>query len=227
MDVAELIYIVVDCDRWPTYRNTSELSRLEKLAREAYGRNTFDGYLSYVLMMHQVSEDYVLILLKHAQLALAVSLALQGFGWKLNATLTGDKLDGQMFGRLLDLLDNSTEFDGKERLIRVCREMNQTRNRLAHRLVSGIELQELASLATEFQAKCRELIDLFNNADEEFSYFYSIVIHETNWDRIINTNIESAAGASNGEEVLRWESARERLHQGRTESKIKNYPNNE
>jgi hypothetical protein len=220
VDVADVIDSLVDDGKWPTYRNSHELSKLESLANEAYDRSTFDGYLSYVLITHQVSEDYVLILLKHAQFTLSISLALHGFSWRFPSAQIGDKLEGQMFGKLLELLDNSIEFGGKERLIQVCREMNQARNRLAHRLVGGLTLQELASLANEYQEKYVELVDLFNDADEEFSYFYYVVVHDDGWDRLIRQKLSSASNASNETERQKWEYVSDRLREGRAHSPI-------
>jgi hypothetical protein len=221
VDVADVIDRLVDDRRWPTYRNSHELSKLESLAHEAYDRSTFDGYLSYVLITHQVSEDYVLILLKHAQFTLSISLALHGFSWRFPSMQVGDKLEGQMFGKLLELLENSIEFGGKERLIQVCREMNQTRNRLAHHLVAGLTLQELASLANEYQEKHNELVDLFNDADGEFSCFYFVVVHDGGWDRLIRQKLNSASNASNESERQRWEYVSERLREGRVQSPIR------
>lgn len=218
VDVVEVIDRLIDTDKWPTYRNSRELFKLERLAHEAYDRNTFDGYLSYVLMTHQVSEEYVMILLKHAQFTLSVSLALHGFSWRFPSAQVGDRLEGQMFGKLLELLDNSIQFVGKERLIQVCREMNQTRNMLAHRLVAGVNLQELASLAHEYKEKYDELVDLFNDADEEFSYFYCVVVHDEGWDRLVRQKLSSAANTSNETERQKWQHISMRLRAGRKDA---------
>jgi hypothetical protein len=123
-----------------------------------------------------------------------------------------------MFGRLLEQLENSVDFEGKQRLIEICGEMNQIRNRLAHRLVDGVHLRDLTLMADDYRAKTVELIDLFNEADEGFSWFYTLVIHDAAWDGLIMQQMNGAEGNTDNK---RWEDIQARLVQGRAKTPLK------
>src|ERR1022692_1796814 len=163
MDLFTLVDTLLDDTKWPTYTNRTILSQLRDWADEAYERDTFDGYLSYVLISHQVCEDYVILLLRHAQLSVRLDTASRTPCWS-------DSADGspkaEMFGRVLRRLESSIGFDGKDEFIEACRKQNKIRNRLAHRLIGGIDLDEIRLLAQEYKNGNREVVDSFNDADE-------------------------------------------------------------
>jgi hypothetical protein len=72
LDTYALIEILLDSERWPTY--SFETSALERLALEAFNRDTFDGYLSYVLLTNQVCEEYARVLVREGELMLLLKL---------------------------------------------------------------------------------------------------------------------------------------------------------
>jgi hypothetical protein len=191
-DPITILERLLDSSKWPTYRNRGQQSQLWRLAQEAYDRNTFDGYLSSVLIRSQSCEDFARILVQHAQFTLQICLALQGFGWHFAKRQTRAGLDKLMFGQLLDLLDHSIDFEAKGPFIAACEKLSGARNRLAHELDKGVSLQDIQIIAKEC-AELDEIIgDRFNDADEHFSWFYVRILDDERWDRLLSLRMESA-----------------------------------
>jgi hypothetical protein len=81
VDLFAVIERLLDSSAWPTYTNYKMLGELGSLAGAAFKGDTFDGYLGYVLIAHQLDEDYVLLLLRHIQFTLRLNILQNGFGW--------------------------------------------------------------------------------------------------------------------------------------------------
>ena len=183
---------LLDSDKWPTYRSRQH-SKLWELAKEAYDRQTFDGYLSYVLITSQYCEDFARILLKEAQFTLQICLAAKKFGWHFPKKQTGTNLDGMMFGQLLDMLDHSVDFDQKKEFIEACKKLSTARNRLAHELDKGVlTLPGIAAIAKDCSELGTEITDCFNSADEQFSCFFLEALEDTGWDTLLEDLMRNA-----------------------------------
>ena len=183
---------LLDSSKWPTYRSRQH-SKLWELARDAYDRQTFDGYLSYVLITSQYCEDFARILLKEAQFTLQICLAAKKFGWHFPKRQTGTQLDGLMFGQLLDMLDHSVDFYQKDEFIAACKKLSAARNRLAHELDKGVlSLQDIETIAKDCVELGSEITDCFNSADEHFSSFFLEALEDNGWDALIEEGLRNA-----------------------------------
>jgi hypothetical protein len=184
---------MLDSDKWPTYRSKQH-STLETLAKEAYARNTYDGYLSHVLITSQMCEDYARITLKNAQFTLQICLAIQGFGWNFPKSQLTPALDKAMFGQLLQMLEHSVDFDQKKEFIEACEKLSRVRNKLVHELDQGVGLAEIKKYAEECAVLHTEIIDAFNSADEHFSYFFLEIVRDPAWDTMLRVRRHAATG---------------------------------
>jgi hypothetical protein len=202
VNLFEIVEIMVDENKWPTYRNSRELTKLHAIADEAYNRDSFDGYLSYIMITHQCCEDFVLILIQQSQLTLHICLLQHGFGWRFHKSHTKKELEGQMSGKLIDILENSLEFKGKSEFVSAFKAQNSIRNRLAHRLVEGLTVEELRALANEYESTCRTLVDWFNDADEAFYCFFQETLGTKVLDGLVLRKIEDTTDA---EEREKWQ----------------------
>jgi hypothetical protein len=216
VDPITVLERLLDDSQWPTYRNSGQHSRLSELAQEAYDRNTFDGYLSFVLMTSQACEDFARILLKNAQFTLQICLAIQGFGWHFPKKQTGDSLDKFMFGQLLDMLDHSVDFDQKKEFIDACKELSAVRNHLVHELDKGISLPDIKKLAEKCETLRGQIIDEFNGADEHFGYFFLEIVRDSAW----NTLLKRKKHGATPDEATRIEALTTKLHHAREHSPL-------
>jgi hypothetical protein len=212
MSDSESLFNVIDKlldDRmWPTYTNSRLLRELEDFASEAFERDTFDGYLSYVLISHQVCEDYVLLLLRHAQFALRLQVIPNGFGWPAERYEDPGVRAKGMFGALLRELAETIDFKSKTEFIIACRKQNEIRNRFAHRLLDGLTLNEIRDFAQKYRKGSQEVVDSFNDGDDDFTWFYFMQAVDLRWDEIIAAKIK---GSEKDEERRKWEIVREKF----------------
>jgi hypothetical protein len=209
-DLFSLIETLIDDERPPTYTSSKVLAKLDGLAKLAFERDTFDGCLSCVLISHQICEDFVLLLLRHAQLTLRLHVAPSGFGWPLEKYEQPGVREKATFGRVLELLDDSIEFEHKREFISVCRRQNEIRNRLAHKLldVTEMTLSQIRDLAQEYARGTSDVIIHFNEPDEQFSDYYFEQRLELRWDEIIGKQVLQAQTPS---EQQRWVNLRTRF----------------
>ena len=123
-----------------------------------------------------------------------------------------------MFGRLLQRLESAIEFEQKHEFIEACMKQNTIRNRIAHRLVEGIDLDEMRSLAQEYKRSDKAVVYSFNDGDEHFSYFYCTLVCDPRWDGIISTEIGKQVDPV---ERRKWELLQQRLEQQRARSPLR------
>ena len=176
---------LLDYRKLPTYTPDTDYDRIDGLAEQAYQRDTFDGYLSYVLMANQVCEEYTRVLVRHAQFFLGLHTVTRGFSWTPPSAQTGRHLNEVMFGRLLELLEHSVDFGNKKEWIETCRALNQIRNRMAHQIGRNATLEDIRQSAEQFKRRYDTVVHLFNDADEEFSWHYFEMVHDVMFDTII------------------------------------------
>jgi hypothetical protein len=190
-DPISILERLVDWTAWPTYRST-EQSRLGVLAKKAFQRKTFDGYLSYVLITSQLCEDLARILLKQARFTLQICVAVKGFGWQFPKKELGRDIDELMFGHLLQAIENAVDFPAKKEFIAACRKLSQARNLLAHELDQGVSLTKIKELAAQCSKLAAELTDHFNDADDHFSDFFVKASHDPGWDQLLTKRVQNA-----------------------------------
>jgi hypothetical protein len=205
-----LIGRLLDDQKWPTYTKTNALPDLGRIAQEAFQRDTFDGYLSYVLISHQLNEDYAILLLKESQFALRLFAVPDGFGWPTAAYEKPGSREFDMFGRIMQRIANSLDFNKKSEFLEACRKQSEIRNRLAHRLIDGLSLGEMRALAHEYKKGKEEMIDCFNDADDQFSWFFTMQILDTRWLDAILVQINSAENPS---DKKKWTAVLRRFHE--------------
>lgn len=216
-DLYFILDMLLDQNKWPTY--SFDTKPLGKLAQEAYERDTFDGYLSYILITNQICEEYARLLLREGEFTLLLHLVPRGFGWRFQRSqvgASGANLDKVMFGTLLQILETSIEFDAKADFIQACHRLNQIRNQLAHELSQSASIDQLRKLAERYSRVYDETVDLFNDGDDEFSWHYAMMVHDIAWDHII----EERLGSKDPDEQRKWAKLSQRLKEERASSPV-------
>jgi hypothetical protein len=215
-DAYTILESLLDYTKLPTYSADFNLSTMATLAEEAYKRDSVDGYFSYVLMTNQICEELARLLVRHAQFTLLLHIVPRGFNWKFSRRETGDGLSKLMFGKLLEILDNSMEFEVKADFIEACRKVNEMRNKLAHQFASNTSLDDLRQLAAQYKSGYDEVGNLFNQGDDEFTWHYSMMLHDIMWDHLIAAECNS----KDSDHVAKWMAISLRLQQERANSPI-------
>lgn len=98
-------------------------------------------------------------------------------------------LEGITTGKLIDILQNSLEFDKKEDFIQASFGLSQIRNRLAHELARSVKLERIEQSATKYRENYKELRGLFDIVHDVFCLFYKDEKKDDKWDFILEEYI--------------------------------------
>ena len=199
MDQHELIERITDPDKWPGFENSEQLHQMDDMAEAAFSRNTADGYLAYVLIIHQICDDLIRMLIAHSHFTLELLTVSNGFGIRF----PNENLDKYTSGQLLQALERSfLDFDQRDEFIKVCNEMNSIRNQMAHQLAKQPNLEQLKQTAEKYKTKVATVEELFSAADDNFRLFYKDEKKSDTWDIYLQEALNDASG---GEERAEYE----------------------
>lgn len=116
-----------DPSRWPGFGTVEHLEHLQKLAGEAKGRGTTDGYLAAMLIIHQITEETIKVLIDDAHFY--TQLRLYPLPIEPKRTKKG------MFGQYLSDLKSTVWFQNKSYIVKHAERLNEIRNSIVHELV--------------------------------------------------------------------------------------------
>jgi len=170
-----LVALLKDPSRWPGVGAVDHLQQLQRLAGEAKGRGTTDGYLATMLIIHQLTEETIKILIDDADFYTQLRL----YPLPLKPTRTKDKKTGT-FGQYLSDLESTVWFQNKKYIVEKAGRLNKIRNSIVHGLTKPDALSvveqnltdawelysSLSILALEAQMVFEsEFRDLYQNPD--------------------------------------------------------------
>jgi hypothetical protein len=201
MDLFELIKTITITENWPYFSDAERLDELNGLAEEAFKRETFDGYLSYVFITHQICDELIRLLIIHTRFTLQLYLIPDGFDYKFSNSDDNKDIENLMTGKLLEILKNSLEFDQKEEFIQTCLELSQIRNRLAHELTRKVKLGKIKNSASKYRQKFIALEELFDEIHDIFCLFYKDQRKDDSWDLLIDDQIQILDAENDKDEI--------------------------
>lgn len=156
---------IVSEELWPSFRNPESIMELERIALEAYSKGSIEGYLSSILIYQQIAEEMVWVLLKDCQAMIKISLMGQ----------TEIEFSDQykvMFGRLIDELKKTINFENKIEIIHECNELNKIRISVVHGLTKNTNIAKIESLAMQANAHFETIGSLYKEAHSYFCDFF-------------------------------------------------------
>lgn len=156
----EIISRISDPNNWPSFERPSFLDELADLADAAFAKETTEGYLASLLIYHQLCEEMILLLIEDAIFFINLSIHPQKMSLMPQQRLT--------FGQLMKRLKELMSFDNKEEFIGKCKELNDLRNSIAHRLTEHRSLSELKNNTSEVKNLYYEIFDMFDVIHDNF-----------------------------------------------------------
>ena len=117
------------------FQQTKFFRRLNQVADEAYSKGSIEGYLAAILIYQQLSEEMITLLLECCDFLIQLSVFPHEIKFRPNGT--------SMFGKLINDLEHTISFDRKTAFIQKCREHNEIRNRMVHRLTLKSSLADI------------------------------------------------------------------------------------
>jgi hypothetical protein len=145
---------------WPHFEAPDFLQTLEDVAQEAFEKNSIEGHLAALLIWHQLCEEMAKLLLKDAQFFIQLSV--------YPAEIEFHEKRKQMFGTILDVLDDTISFKRKEEFLNGCRRLNAQRTEIVHRLTQHNSLAEVMNRVVEVKRIYESVFLVFEEAHDSF-----------------------------------------------------------
>ena len=152
--------VVVEED-WPWFKNPEAFSELYEIANDSFNLKNLQGYLSAVLIYQQLVEEMTWVLLKDCQFLTKIAL------WG-RAEINFKEQKGVMFGRLIEELKKTIEFEGKHNFIAQCNLLNKIRIEIVHGLVMNGIHNNIEIKVKDAQNHFKDIYSTFKIAHEEF-----------------------------------------------------------
>ncbi len=139
----ELIARIKDFNKWPAFDRPDFLQELNTVGDDAFSKGTVEGYLASILIYHQITEEMIKLLLECCDFLIQVAIFPAEIQFKRNGR--------RMFGQILDNLEKSVSFEKKEEYISKCKELNEIRIRMVHRLTRKSSLQDIKNQSSQIK----------------------------------------------------------------------------
>lgn len=155
-----LIEKIQNSEQWPDFQKADFLGELDGIAEDAFLYNTIYGYLSSVLIYHQLAEEVIKLVLENAKFFIQLSV----FPMQMNFP----EKKNRMFGKLLEELESTVEFEQKEAILQKSRKLNEIRIQLVHKLTKQKKLRDIKGYALKVKDLFYEIFTLSQKANMDF-----------------------------------------------------------
>ena len=140
-EAKQLVEKLNDPKNWPGFSSNEYFQSLQKIAMESKERQTVDGYLAAILIIHQLTEEMLKLLIDEAEFYVQLKLYPLPFKKK--------KKQRMMFGQILSEIESSVWFQNKKYIIEKSAKLNKIRIEIVHGLTKRMSLDNLKTEADE------------------------------------------------------------------------------
>jgi len=144
-------------DNWPYFNRPNFLDDLNKLADNAFKNNTTEGYLSSLLIYHQICEEMIQVLIKCSTFYIQLSVFPQQYNKR--------DLKDKMFGQLINELSNCVVDDDILKFIEQCKKLNKLRIQMVHKITLKDSILDISN-------QCKESKNIFKDIENLFDLIY-------------------------------------------------------
>ena len=145
---------LVDSKKWPEIYRPEFLEELNTIADKLYYRKNLEGYISSLLIYHQITEAMIKVLINIS--TFFIQSHLLEFEYK-------DKdLNKKMYGQLVNELDACLKIEGTNEFIQKCKELNDIRIKVVHKITKSTNLIELKILCNKSKKIFDQIFKLFD-----------------------------------------------------------------
>ena len=170
----ELIARIKDFNKWPAFDRPDFLQELNTVGDDAFSKGTVEGYLASILIYHQITEEMIKLLLECCDFLIQVAIFPAEIQFKRNGR--------RMFGQILDNLEKSVSFEKKEEYISKCKELNEIRIRMVHRLTRKSSLQNIKDQSSRIKGIFDNIYCLFEEIHDDFKVSFNRYKKDIDWD---------------------------------------------
>lgn len=149
-----------DSEHWPGFDSPDHLNDLNEIADESFNKHTIEGYLAALLIYHQLCEEMAKLLIEDSRFFIKASIYPSEIEFS-----SSNKI---MFGRTIEQLKETVDFNEKELFIQKCQSFNQVRNSLAHGLTKQTSIVDIKKKLEKIKKIFDEIFELFDSAHDWF-----------------------------------------------------------
>jgi hypothetical protein len=176
----ELVDNIINVEKWP--EPPEVIGKLLNIAEGEYEKGTIEGYITSVILYHQITEESVKVLIRYSELVQKAQM------WPLILDFKFDE-DRLMFGQVLNELKRGIDFSGKEEFIARCYELNKLRIKIVHKIVH-IPLSELEKEAKHVKIIFKKILKAFTEGIEFLVGWLSDLRTSIDWEEFLEHEIE-------------------------------------
>jgi hypothetical protein len=147
-------------DYWPGFKSPDHLDDLNEIADEAFNKKSIEGYLAALLIYHQLCEEMAKLLIEDSNFFIRASIYPTEIPFKTHKKI--------MFGRTIEQLKETIDFNEKELFIKKCENFNQIRNTIAHGLTKQTSINDIKENLEKIKKTHDEIFELFDSAHDWF-----------------------------------------------------------
>ena len=167
-----------DRSNFPDIGFAKNLDSIEVEAEIMFSKNTIEGYISSMIIYHQIIDELIKILIKCSRYYIQLRL----FPYKINKRITKRNLTKNLLEELTNLLLNPKI----ELFIKKCYELNELRNKTVHRLITVKSVKSTLVQCKKVKRLFKEIFKLFEKI------FHEILISMQNKEYF--KNVEKSLG---------------------------------
>jgi|GEM_PF-863900 hypothetical protein len=167
-----------DRSNFPDLGFAKKLDKIEDEAEILFNKNTIEGYISSMIIYHQLMDELIKMLINCSRYYIQLRL----FPYKINKRITKRKLTKNLLEELTNLLLNPKI----ELFIKKCYELNELRNKTVHRLITVKSVKSTLVQCKKVKRLFKEIFKLFEKI------FHEILISMQNKEYF--KNVEKSLG---------------------------------
>ena len=167
-----------DRSNFPDLGFAKKLDKIEDEAEILFNKNTIEGYISSMIIYHQLMDELIKMLINCSRYYIQLRL----FPYKINKRITKRKLTKNLLEELTNLLLNPKI----ELFINKCYEFNELRNKTVHRLITVKSVKSTLVQCKKVKRLFKEIFKLFEKI------FHEILISMQNKEYF--KNVEKSLG---------------------------------
>ncbi|MES9851048.1 MAG: hypothetical protein ABW170_04365 [Candidatus Thiodiazotropha sp. L084R] len=156
----DFINQINDSDHWPGFDSPEHLSDLNEIADESFNKHTVEGYLAALLIYHQLCEEMAKLLIEDSRFFIKASI--------YPSEIDFSPSNKTMFGRTIEQLKETVDFNERDLFIQKCQNFNQVRNSLAHGLTKQTSIDDIKMKLEMIKKIFDEIFELFDSAHDWF-----------------------------------------------------------
>jgi hypothetical protein len=170
----KIIERIKDGDKWPAHARGDFLDELNEVADDAFSKDTIEGFLAAILIYHQLTEEMIKVLVECSEFFIQLAIFPNEIHFQHS--------NKRMFGQILGDLEKTVSFEKKETLIAKCKELNDIRVSMVHKLTRKSSLKDIKKQSSKIKDIFDEIFDIFDEEYDRFRVTFHQYSKNGEWD---------------------------------------------